>query len=87
MQFIDILGLVAGICTSSSLVPQLVKTVKNKKAQDVSVFMFIVMLTGNALWLYYGFHKKDIAIIATNSLSVILNTLLLICKYKYRNNK
>ena len=46
MEFLDVLGLVARICTSSSIIPQLVKTIKT---QDVSIFMFIVMLAGNAL--------------------------------------
>lgn len=84
MQFIDILGLVAGICTSSSLVPQLIKTIKTKKAGDVSLFMFLVMLTGNSLWIYYGIHKSDIAIISTNILALGLNITMLILKFKYK---
>ena len=86
MEFIDILGLVAGIFTSASLVPQLVKTIKEKKAQDVSVFMFIVLLAGNGLWIYYGLEKEDIAIITTNMLSIGLNIAMLICKFKYKDN-
>lgn len=84
MQFIDILGLVAGICTSSSLIPQLVKTIKKKKAEDVSLFMFVVMLAGNSLWIYYGAVKSDIAIITTNVFASLLNIALLVCKYKYK---
>jgi MtN3 and saliva related transmembrane protein len=85
MEFIEILGLVAGICTSSSLLPQLIKTIKTKEAQDVSVFMFIVMLTGNSLWIYYGFAKSDFPIIATNFLALGLNIAMLVLKYKYRH--
>ena len=87
MKFIDILGLVAGACTSSSIIPQLVKTIKTKKAQDVSIFMFIVMLTGNALWVYYGFSKSDTAVIATNILALSLNIAMLICYFKYKTNQ
>jgi len=85
MKFIEILGLVAGICTSSSLLPQLIKTIKEKKAQDVSVVMFIVMLVGNALWVYYGFDKSDLPIIATNFLALGFNIAMLVCKFKFRN--
>ncbi len=87
MDFIQILGLVAGICTSSSILPQLIKTFKTKQANDVAVFMFIVMMTGNSLWIYYGFDKSDIPIISTNFLSLALNIAMLILKFKYRNNK
>lgn len=84
MDLIDIIGIVAGILTSSSIVPQIVKTLKKKKAQDVSVFMFIVMMTGNALWVYYGLDKSDIAIISTNFLALGLNITMLALKYRFR---
>jgi MtN3 and saliva related transmembrane protein len=86
MDFIEILGLVAGICTSSSVLPQLITTIKKKKASQVSTLMFIVMLTGNALWVYYGIDKKDVPIIATNIFTICLNVMMLILKYKYKNN-
>lgn len=84
MEFLEILGIVAGLCTSSSILPQIIKTVRTKAAQDVSVFMFIVMMTGNSLWIYYGFAKSDVPIISTNFLALGLNITMLILKYKYR---
>ncbi len=87
MAFIEILGLVAGLCTSSASIPQIVTTVKTKKAQDISPFMFIVMLTGNALWTYYGVNKSDLPIILTNVLAVMLDIVMLVLKYKYKDNK
>lgn len=48
---IKILGLIAGACTSLAILPQVITTFKSKKASDVSIFMFIVMLTGNILWV------------------------------------
>ncbi|PWV56235.1 SemiSWEET family sugar transporter [Chitinophaga sp. S165] len=86
MEFIEILGFVAGMCTSSSILPQLIKTLKTKEAQDVSVFMFIVMMTGNSLWVYYGFDKSDLPIILTNFLALGLNIAMLVLKYKYRHS-
>ena len=80
MDLIDIIGIVAGIFTSSSIVPQIIKTLKKKKAGEVSVFMFIVMMTGNALWVYYGFDKSDIAIISTNFLALGLNITMVVLK-------
>lgn len=87
MQFIEILGFVAGICTSAASVPQIVTTIKKKKAQDVSPFMFIILLTGNCLWVYYGFDKSDFPIIATNILAVLLDITMLVLKSKYSNKE
>ncbi|MGI4729080.1 MAG: SemiSWEET family sugar transporter [Janthinobacterium lividum] len=84
---VKIIGLVAGACTSCALIPQVVQTIKTKKASDVSIFMFIVMLTGNALWVIYGLMKSDIAIILTNLVTVGLNITMLFLKFKYKENK
>lgn len=84
MEFINILGLVAGICTSSSVIPQIITTIKKKKASDVSLVMFVVLMTGNALWIYYGIIKDDFAILATNAFSALLNIVMLVLKYLYR---
>lgn len=86
MDFIEGLGLVAGICTSSAVIPQLITTIKKKKASDISTIMYIVLLAGNALWVYYGVEKKDIPIITTNLFTIILNVVMLFLKFKYKNN-
>jgi MtN3 and saliva related transmembrane protein len=87
MQFEQILGLVAGICTSAASIPQIVKTIQNKKADDVSPLMFIVLLTGNVLWVFYGLKKSDLPIIATNIFSVMLDITMLFLRIKYRNKQ
>jgi MtN3 and saliva related transmembrane protein len=84
MESIQIVGLAAGICTSSSVIPQLVKTIQDKKASDVSWIMFIVLIVGNSLWIYYDCSKSDTPIISTNMFSLLLNTAMLFCKWKYQ---
>ena len=86
MDFIEVIGIVAGICTSSAVIPQLVTTIKKKKASEVSTLMFVVLLTGNALWVYYGIDKKDVPIIATNIFTICLNVVMLFLKFKYKDN-
>jgi MtN3 and saliva related transmembrane protein len=86
MDGTEILGLVAGVCTSAASLPQIIKTLKTKKAGEVSPFMFIVLLTGNALWTWYGIQKNDLPIIATNVFSVVLDLVMLFLKFRYRNN-
>jgi MtN3 and saliva related transmembrane protein len=80
---IEIIGLIAGIITASSLLPQLIKTIKLKKAEEVSPFMFIILLLGTGLWTYYGVLREDFPIIVTNSFSFSLNVIMLILKVKF----
>ncbi|HET8886356.1 MAG TPA: SemiSWEET transporter [Salinimicrobium sp.] len=83
MDWTNILGLTAGLCTTVAVVPQLIKAYKTKEAEDVSLKMFLVLLTGLSLWVVYGIIKKDFPIIITNSIAVILNSLMLYFIFKY----
>lgn len=84
METLEILGLVAGICTSTASIPQIVTTIKKKKVSDVSPFMFVVLLAGNLLWTWYGIQKKDLPIIATNLFSVLMDLVMLFLRFRYR---
>ena len=89
MNYEEIIGFIAGIFTSASLLPQLIKTIKEKEAKSLSLVMMLVLLTGNSLWIYYGILKNDFPIIATNIFSDLVNFLLLFfsLKYKKTNNQ
>jgi MtN3 and saliva related transmembrane protein len=80
----DWVGIAAGIFTSASLLPQLIKLLKEKKAQDISIFFLLILFVGLALWVWYGIIKKDVPIIATNSFSIVVNSLMIIYGMKYK---
>lgn len=84
MPFIEFVGLVAGICTSAAALPQIITTIKTRQAKDVSYGMFLVLLAGNCLWVYYGLSKSDLPIILTNSVTIVLDLTMLGLKIKYR---
>jgi MtN3 and saliva related transmembrane protein len=86
-SFTDIVGLAAGICTAVSLLPQIIKMIKERKAQDISLFYLIVLLCGLALWTYYGFLKQDVPIIATNIFSMVLNIVVIILGSIYKRKE
>ena len=82
-----IVGIAAGIFTSTSMLPQVIKMFKEKKASQVSIFMLLILLAGLSLWVWYGFLKNDWPIIITNIFSLIINVIMVVLRYKYRNNK
>lgn len=86
MDWETVLGLVAGVCTTVSVIPQLYKAYQTKKVNDVSPFMFAILMLGVGLWVIYGFIKNDIPIIATNGISLALNTFMLYMMVKYRKS-
>jgi MtN3 and saliva related transmembrane protein len=85
MDMIQILGLVAGTCTSLAAVPQLVKAWKTKEVKDVSLKMFLLYVVGIGLWLVYGIIKTDSPIIITNSISLTFHAAMLVLKLRYKD--
>lgn len=84
MDFITILGLVAGTLTTIAFLPQLIKIWKSKSAKDVSIEMLIVFCIGVFLWLVYGIYLQALPIIIANLLTLIFNLVILGLKIRYR---
>ncbi|GGF15994.1 SemiSWEET family sugar transporter [Flavobacterium limi] len=76
MNFINILGLFAGICVTVSVIPQIIKVWKTKKVKQISLLTFSVLTFGIAMWVIYGILKNDFPIIITNSISLFLNLIM-----------
>lgn len=85
--WIDAIGILAGICTTAAILPQLVKAWKTKEVKDVSAGMFVVLISGVGLWTYYGILKNDLAIILFNGISVALNVVMLYILVRYNGKK
>ena len=84
MNWTQIIGLAAGVCTACSLLPQVFKTLKEKKADDVSMWMLFVLQAGLILWIVYGFKRNDLPIIANNCFSLLVNITMVILRIKYK---
>ncbi|MBL7707027.1 MAG: SemiSWEET transporter [Taibaiella sp.] len=79
-----IIGIVAGILTSVSMVPQLVKVIREQDVTNLSPLMIGVLLSGVGLWVVYGLMLKEWPIIISNAFSVLVNTTLLVCYFMFR---
>lgn len=84
IDFITTLGLTAGVLTTIAYLPQLIKTWKSKSASDLSWSMLIILCTGIILWLVYGSYVHDVPIIAANVVTLLLASVILVLKIKYR---
>ncbi|NGM66978.1 SemiSWEET transporter [Sphingobacterium sp. SGR-19] len=79
-----IIGITAGIFTSISMVPQLLKVLKEKDVENLSPYMIAILLTGVSLWVIYGFMLDEWPIILSNLFSVLVNATLLVCYFFFR---
>jgi MtN3 and saliva related transmembrane protein len=88
MTLITIIGIAASLLTATSMMPQLIKIIRDKKAESVSIVMLAVLFGGLAMWIWYGILINDFIIVISNSFSILVNitTVFLTIKYKNRNS-
>jgi MtN3 and saliva related transmembrane protein len=77
------LGLAAGALTTFSLLPQLIKTLKEKSAKDISIGMYITLCLGLLFWIFYGLLIDSAPVILANVVSIILAIAVLLLKIRY----
>ena len=77
---IEIFGYIAAFLTTAAFLPQLIKTLKTKKADDVSLVTLIMFIIGVLCWIIYGYKISSIPILIANLITLILNLLILISK-------
>jgi MtN3 and saliva related transmembrane protein len=80
----QLIGIIAGICTGVSLLPQLIKIIKEKKADDISYLTLFILLTGLAGWVWYGILIEDYPIIITNSFSFLVNFAIIFVTLRFQ---
>ena len=78
MKYIELIGIVAGILTTGAFLPQIIKILSSKKTEGLSLLTYSIFSTGSFLWLIYGIFRHSISIILANSVTFILNLIILI---------
>ena len=82
-NYIDLFGFSAAFLTTIAFLPQLYKTWQTKSAEDVSLIMLILFITGLICWIIYGSKIHSIPILVANVITFIFNFSILILKIIY----
>ncbi|MEM2935503.1 MAG: SemiSWEET transporter [Candidatus Thermoplasmatota archaeon] len=78
-----VIGLFAATLTTISFIPQVIKTLRLRRAEDISLAMYFLFCNGIFLWLIYGILTEDFPIILANSITLVLSLTILLFKIKY----
>jgi MtN3 and saliva related transmembrane protein len=82
MPFETLIGSAAAFCTTVSYFPQVRKCWETRETGDISLKMLLLLATGLALWMIYGFVKSDVVIIVANGISVAMVGVILFFKLR-----
>jgi MtN3 and saliva related transmembrane protein len=79
-NYTEVIGLVAGVCTTIAFLPQVIQVWKLRSARDISLGMYVVFCFGVLLWLIYGFLIFSFSLILANLITFILAFIILLMK-------
>ncbi len=82
-QLVELVGSIAAVCTTASLIPQLVRVWQRKSAHDISLGMFTTFSIGILLWMIYGFLLASRPMEVANAVTLIFSLTILVLKLRY----
>ncbi len=81
--FVELMGYLGGFFIMLSFIPQVIKSYKTKKVDDISTGLAIASVIGGIFWEIYGFMVNSMPLIIMNGIFCILVVILLVLKLKY----
>jgi MtN3 and saliva related transmembrane protein len=82
MQLSLALGAAAALASTISFAPQAVKIIRTRKTKDISLWMYVLTVSGFALWTAYGVMIGQWPLVASNSICLLLSAFILVMKLR-----
>jgi MtN3 and saliva related transmembrane protein len=76
------LGMVAGLCTSFSFVPQVFKAWREGDTEAISKRMYLASLAAYGLWIVHGLMIASTPVILFNTLNLVFAATILALKLR-----
>jgi MtN3 and saliva related transmembrane protein len=80
MNWTSVIGLVAAVLTSTSFLPQALKTIRTKDTSSISLSMYILFALGTLMWFIYGIATDNLPVWLANGFTLILASVILFFK-------
>jgi MtN3 and saliva related transmembrane protein len=78
----DWVGYAAAVLATSAFLPQVIRTIRTGRTQDISLGMYLLFCSGVALWLVYGVMIGQMPVIVANGVTLILSGAILVMKVR-----
>jgi MtN3 and saliva related transmembrane protein len=82
--FTEIIGYIAAVFGTILMLPQVFKSYKTKRVEDISFVMLVVYILNCSFWEVYGILIHSMPVIICNVLALIIGIFQMILKLKFR---
>lgn len=79
----EAIGYLAAACTTFSFVPQAVRVWRTRSAEDISLAMYVILVSGVVTWIVYGALIRSAPLVAANVVSLLLAGSVLAGKLRF----
>jgi MtN3 and saliva related transmembrane protein len=75
-----LIGMLAGFCTTAAFLPQVIRVWRTRRADDISLGMYLLFVSGTVLWLIYGLLIGSLPVVLYNIITSLLAGAVLLLK-------
>ncbi len=80
---VEIIGFTAGFLMAITMLPQIIKSLKTKSVENISLLMLIIYVFSALLWMVYGILIKSLPVEITDRFDFCDSSTQLFIKIKY----
>jgi MtN3 and saliva related transmembrane protein len=83
----NVVGTVAALCSMTSFAPQIAKIWRDRDASEISLTMYLVTVTGFALWIGYGILIGSWPVAVSNIVCLLMSGAVLALKWRFSRHR
>jgi MtN3 and saliva related transmembrane protein len=80
---VNTIGVIAGLCSMTSFIPQIVKMLRERSAAAVSLHMYAVTIVGFICWTAFGVLTQSWPVTFANAVCLALVTAILVLRLRF----
>lgn len=84
---VNTFGVIAGLCSMASFIPQIMKIMKERDASSVSLRMYAVTTVGFICWTTYGALSGSWPVTLANAVCLVLVITILILRLRFGGSR
>lgn len=83
LWLVNAFGVVAGLCSMTSFIPQILKILRDRDASAISLVMYVVTIVGFACWTTYGALSGSWPVTVSNAICLALVVTIFILRLRF----
>ena len=82
---IILIGCTVAVLSAVTMLPQIIKSIRTKNVQDISMLMLVMYMVNAGLWVAYGFLIGSWPLLWADGMAFLGGSMQFFIKLKYQN--